>query len=159
MERTSPLTRKPWPQAAQRCMWTWPSCLPVTLRATMSRFSRLKRVEPPNLKKLTLPSSRVKREIVRILTETNYIRSYVEVPAFPQNQLVVRLRFTPQHKSVITGIDRISRSGLRRYGSAADILTEGRKLGVTIVSTSRGIMTDMEAGQQGIGGELLCRVW
>jgi small subunit ribosomal protein S8 len=122
-------------------------------------LTRIRNAAHAGHKKLTLPSSRIKREIVRILTETNYLRSYVEVPAFPQNQLVVRLRFTPQHQSVITGIDRISRSGLRRYGSAADILAEGRKLGVTIVSTSRGIMTDMEAGQQGIGGEILCRVW
>jgi small subunit ribosomal protein S8 len=122
-------------------------------------LTRIRNAAHAGHKKLTLPSSRIKREVARILTETNYLRSYAEVQAFPQNQLVVRLRYTPQHQSLITGLELVSRSGLRRYGSAADILAMGRKLGVTVVSTSRGVMTDKEAGEKGIGGEILCRVW
>jgi len=122
-------------------------------------LTRIRNAAHAGHKKLAMPSSRINREIARILTETNYLRSYAEVEAFPQNQLVLRLRFTPQHKSVITGLERVSRSGLRRYGSAADIQAMGRKLGVTVVSTSRGVMTDKEAGEKGIGGEILCRVW
>jgi len=122
-------------------------------------LTRIRNAAHAGHKKLTLPSSRIKREVVRILCETNYLRSYAEVPASPQNQLVVRLRYTPQHQSVITGLERVSKSGLRRYVSAADVYAMGRELGGTIVSTSRGVMTDREAGEQGIGGEILCRVW
>jgi small subunit ribosomal protein S8 len=122
-------------------------------------LTRIRNAARAGHKKLAVPSSRMKREIARLLAENNYLRSYAEVPASPQNRLVIRLRYTPQHDSVITGLERVSRPGLRRYGSAEDVRAMQRKLGLTIVSTSRGIMTGREAAEQGIGGEILCRVW
>jgi small subunit ribosomal protein S8 len=122
-------------------------------------LTRIRNAARAGHKKLALPSSRMKREIARLLAENNYLRSYAEVAASPQNRLVIRLRYTPQHDSVITGLERVSRPGLRRYGSAEDVRAMQRKLGITIVSTSRGIMTGREAAEQGIGGEILCRVW
>jgi small subunit ribosomal protein S8 len=122
-------------------------------------LTRIRNAARAGHKKLSLPSSRLKRDVARLLCENSYLRSYAEVPATPQNQLVIRLRYTPQHESVIGGLERVSRPGLRRYGSAIDVRAMGRKLGLTIVSTSRGIMTHKEAAEQGIGGEILCRVW
>ncbi len=122
-------------------------------------LTRIRNASRAGHKRVSLPSSRLRREVVRVLHENYYLRGFVEVPAVPQNQLVIRLRYTPQHESVITGLKRVSRPGLRRYGNAKDVHGIGRQLGVTVVSTSRGVMTDKEAAQQGIGGELLCRVW
>jgi len=110
-------------------------------------------------KRVEVPASSLKREIVRVLHENHYIRGFTEVPDVVQNKLVIRLRYTPQKESVITGLQRVSRPGLRRYGNAVDVKAVGRQLGLTIVSTSHGVMTDQEASQRGIGGELLCRVW
>jgi small subunit ribosomal protein S8 len=110
-------------------------------------------------KRVEVPASSLKREVVRVLHENHYIRGFTEVPDAVQNKLIIRLRYTPQKESVITGLQRVSRPGLRRYGNAVDMKTVGRQLGVTIVSTSHGVMTDQEATQRGIGGEMLCRVW
>jgi small subunit ribosomal protein S8 len=110
-------------------------------------------------KRVEVPASTLKREVVRVLHENHYIRGFAEVAQPVQNKLVIRLRYTPQKESVITGLERVSRPGLRRYGNAVDVKGLGRQLGMTIVSTSHGVMTDQEATQRGVGGELLCRVW
>lgn len=122
-------------------------------------LTRLRNAAGAGHKRVTVPATRMRREIARILQENNYVKGYAEIPGVPQGQLVVRLRFTPQHESVITGLERVSRPGLRRYGTAQELAAVSRQLGVTIVSTSRGVMTGRDASEQGIGGELLCRVW
>jgi small subunit ribosomal protein S8 len=122
-------------------------------------LTRVRNAAAAGHKRVTVPTTRMRREIARILHENNYVKGFAEIPGVPQGQLVVRLRFTPQHESVISGLERVSRPGLRRFGNAQDLNKISRQLGVTIVSTSRGIMTDREAGEQGIGGELLCRIW
>ncbi|MEW5875715.1 MAG: 30S ribosomal protein S8 [Candidatus Zixiibacteriota bacterium] len=122
-------------------------------------LTRIRNAASAGHKRVTVPATRMRREIARILHESNYVKGYAEIPGVPQGQLVVRLKFTPQHESVISGLERVSRPGLRRFGNAQDLARISRQLGVTIVSTSRGVMTDREAGEQGIGGELICRVW
>ncbi len=110
-------------------------------------------------KRVTVPSTRMRKEIARVLAENHYIRGFAEVQASPQNQLVIRLRYTPQQEPVITNIQRESRPGLRKYRDATGVRDLGRRLGTTVMSTSRGVMTDREAKELGIGGELLFRVW
>lgn len=122
-------------------------------------LARIRNAAGAGHKRVEIPSSRIKREIVRVLYENHYVRGYSEIPDDKQNKLVVRLRYTPQRESVITGLARVSRPGLRRYGDADDVKVVGRRLGVTILSTSRGIMTDQDAAKKRIGGEFLCRVW
>lgn len=122
-------------------------------------LARIRNAAGAGHKRVEVPASRLKTEIVRVLHENHYIRGFTEVQQPTQNKLVIRLRYTPQKESVITGLQRVSRPGLRRYGNAMDVKAVGRKLGVTIVSTSYGVMTDQEAAQRGIGGELLCRIW
>jgi len=110
-------------------------------------------------KRFTVPSTSVRKEIARVLLENNFIRAYAEVPASPQPKLFIHLRYTPAQESLITSIDRISRPGLRRYMGREELRLSQRDMGILIVSTSRGIMSDADAVAQGIGGETLCRIW
>ncbi|MCH9020402.1 MAG: 30S ribosomal protein S8, partial [Proteobacteria bacterium] len=82
-----------------------------------------------------------------------------EQPQSPQDQLLIRLRDTPTQGPVLTGLRRLSKPGLRRYATRDEIKTHNRRMGLTIVSTSRGVMSGEQAVSQGIGGELLCEVW
>lgn len=122
-------------------------------------LTRIRNAMRAGHKRVTVPSSRMRKEIARVLAENHYIRGYAEVQASPQNQLVIRLRYTPQQEPVITGLERESRPGLRKYRDAKTVSELGRRLGTTVISTSRGVMTDSEAKELGVGGELLFRVW
>ena len=107
-----------------------------------------------------VPASRLKRDLARILIEEQYIRDMVEVEDPRQGVLRLYLRYNRNDEPVISGLDRISKPGLRRY-IAADlaIRTGRRKMGITIISTSSGVMTHRDAHRKGVGGELICRVW
>jgi small subunit ribosomal protein S8 len=89
----------------------------------------------------------------------NYIRTVEFVEDGKQGILVVRLKYTPDSMSVITGIERISKPGLRIYYDKNKLSAGSRKIGTVILSTSRGLMTDKEALEAGVGGEVLFRVW
>lgn len=107
-----------------------------------------------------IPASGIKREIARILSEENYVNSVQEYDDGKQGVIRVFLRYNKDDLSVISGIDRISRPGLRRYIKSYETpYTEKRKHGLTILSTSTGVMTNSQAARRRVGGELLCRVW
>lgn len=107
-----------------------------------------------------VPRSRLKRDIANILKKERYVHDVVEFEDNKQGILRIFLRYNKDDKSVISGIDRISRPGLRRYVNSKEAPYTGRrKMGITIISTSSGVMTNKMAGQRKIGGELLCRVW
>jgi small subunit ribosomal protein S8 len=107
-----------------------------------------------------IPASKLKREIARILVEKKYIKHVEEFEDGKQGIIRVFLRYNKDDKSVISGIDRLSRPGLRKYVNSTEAPYMGRrKLGMTIISTSSGVMTNIEAGRKRIGGELICRVW
>ena len=110
-------------------------------------------------KRLTVPASTLKREIVRVLHENYYIRGFAEQPAEPRPLLHIRLQYTPAQEPVFHGLRRVSRPGLRRYVDSAQVKAFNRKMGMVIVSTSRGVMSGEQAAAEGIGGELLCHVW
>ena len=122
-------------------------------------LTRIRNASRAGHKKVSIPSSRLKREVVRVLQENHYVRGFVELPNDRQNELVVRLRYTPEQEPVISGIRRISRPGLRQYAAKERIRARSRQLGVTVVSTSHGVMTSQQALQAGLGGELICHVW
>lgn len=122
-------------------------------------LTRIRNASGAGHKRLTVPASRMKREITRILQEHHYIKGFTEQPDPRQSQLVIRLRYTPDQEPVITGLQRLSKPGLRRYADKDQLKIINRQLGVTVVSTSRGIMTAKQALELGIGGELLCHVW
>jgi len=106
-----------------------------------------------------IPYSRLKRELARILKEEGYIKDYSEKGAGAQARLVIELKYGPDGRSAITGLRRMSRPGRRIYRKRAEIPRVLDGLGVAILSTSRGILTDHEARRMGVGGEVLCFVY
>lgn len=110
-------------------------------------------------KRVDIPASKMKRDLARILEENHFINKTVEIKDNKQGILRVYLRYTRKDEPVIRGIKRVSRPGLRRYVDKDKLLRMRSQMGMTIVSTSRGLMTDEEARQEGIGGETVCYVW
>jgi small subunit ribosomal protein S8 len=109
--------------------------------------------------RLDLPSSKMKIEIARILKDEGYLANYKVVEEKGRKTLRVFLRYTPDRRSVITDLKRISKPGSRRYVGKFDIRPVVGGMGLSILSTPRGLMTGSAARKEGIGGELLCEVW
>ena len=111
---------------------------------------------------VTLPSSKLKREVARILKEEGYIEAY-EVHAAaegrPGEELTVVLKYTPERRPVISGLERVSRPGQRTYVDHSHIPRIQGGMGTAIISTSRGVMTGHDARREGVGGEVVARVW
>jgi small subunit ribosomal protein S8 len=106
-----------------------------------------------------MPASNFKAELARILQEQGYIESYDVETARVGRTLRVRLKYTDDRRPVITGLERLSKPGRRRYVGATDVPRIHGGMGTAIVSTSRGVMTGHDARREGIGGELVARVW
>ncbi|MGI6036237.1 MAG: 30S ribosomal protein S8 [Limnochordia bacterium] len=106
-----------------------------------------------------IPASRLKTEMARILKEEGYIRDYKIIEDQKQNIIRVFLKYGPNRQRTITGLKRISKPGLRVYANKDEVPKVMRGLGVAIMSTSQGVMTDREAREKGVGGEVLCYVW
>lgn len=109
-----------------------------------------------------IPSSRLKREMTRILAEQGYIEAWETsdpAPGSPRPTLRIQLKYTDQRKPVLAGIERASRPGQRYYVPATGIPKVLGGMGTTIISTSQGVMTGHEARRRGIGGEVVAKVW
>lgn len=106
-----------------------------------------------------MPSSKLKVELARILREQGYIEGYDVEPAEPGQKLIVRLKYTANRTSVISGLKRISRPGQRTYVDSRHIPKVLGGMGTTILTTSQGVMTGHEARNRGIGGEVVAEVW
>lgn len=106
------------------------------------------------------PASKIKIEIARILMDQGYIASYKHDAEGPQGVVKVALKYDKATKTpVIRGIDRVSTPGLRKYFSKVDMPRVKYGLGIAIVTTSKGVMTDKEARQNNVGGEVICYVY
>jgi small subunit ribosomal protein S8 len=110
---------------------------------------------------VTAPASNLKREIARILKEQGYIEDYDVHPSreTPGDEITVTLKYTADRKPVITGLQRVSRPGQRTYVDQQHIPRIQGGMGTAIISTSRGLMSGHDARIQGIGGEVVARVW
>lgn len=106
-----------------------------------------------------IPASKLKTEISRILLREGFIRSVDVVGEAPKQVIKITLKYGPDRESVITGLQRISRPGLRKYVNADDVPRVLGGLGIALLTTSRGILTDREARKSRTGGELLCQIW
>jgi len=107
-----------------------------------------------------VPASNLKREIVRILKDNLYVKDFIELPDNKQGILRVYLRYSRGDVPVIKGLRRMSSPGLRRYLDADKVRSSTRYTqGIAIVSTSSGIMTNFQAAEKGIGGEIMLRCW
>jgi small subunit ribosomal protein S8 len=109
--------------------------------------------------KVDMPASRLKVEIARILKQEGYISNFKTNEEEGRNFLTVFLKYGPKGERVITNIERVSRPGCRVYVSKGDIPRVLGGLGISIVTTSHGVMTGQEARKQGFGGELLCNIY
>ncbi len=121
-------------------------------------LTRIRNAIKANQKKVEIPSSHLKREITRILKEKKYIIDYIEKPDNKSGILVILLKYNAG-KSVINGLKRISKPGLRVYKKADELPKVLGGLGIAIISTPKGIMTDQEARQEKVGGEIICHIW
>ena len=124
-------------------------------------LTRLRNAVMANHKVVEIPSSNLKKNMTKILFEKGYILNYKFMDdQGPQGTIKIALKYHPETKvSAIKGIDRASRPGLRKYSGADKLPRVLNGLGVAIVSTSRGVMTDKEARKENIGGEVLCYVY
>jgi small subunit ribosomal protein S8 len=109
--------------------------------------------------RVDIPSSKLKREVARVLAETRFIDNFAYIADDKQGMLRLFLRYDDSNVPLIKGLKRISKPGLRQYAAKGDIPRVLRGLGIAIISTSRGVMTDREARRAGVGGEVLCNVW
>ena len=108
---------------------------------------------------LEVPASKLKVELSRILAEQGYIASYDVEPTRVGEAIRIRLRYPEERQPVITGLERVSRPGRRRYVSGDDVPRVMGGMGTAILSTSAGVMTGHEARQKGVGGEVVAYVW
>jgi small subunit ribosomal protein S8 len=128
-------------------------------------LTRLRNAAAAQHHDVAIPSSKLKVELSRILKEQGYIDAYrVEPPGMggnvsPGDLLTVTLKYTEQRKPVISGMQRVSRPGQRTYVDHSHIPRIQGGMGTAIISTSKGVMTGHEARQQGVGGEVVARVW
>jgi small subunit ribosomal protein S8 len=109
--------------------------------------------------KVDIPSSRLKVEIARILKKEGFVKGYKVIDQDIQDVLRVYLKYGSGNERVLRGITRTSKPGLRVYARSRKIPRVLSGMGIAIISTSKGIMTDREARNQGVGGEVLCHVW
>ena len=106
-----------------------------------------------------IPASNMKKAIARILLEEGYIKSYTVVEDGKQGIIKVNLKYGEGKTPVIKGLRRVSKPGLRIYSSAEELPKVMKGLGVAIISTSKGIVTDAQARRDGVGGEVLAYIW
>lgn len=106
-----------------------------------------------------VPASNMKKQIAQILVDEGYIKSFRVIDDDKQGVIRITLKYTENKSQVITGLRRVSKPGLRIYSNSKDMPKVMKGLGIAIVSTSKGIMTDREARKNNIGGEVLAFVW
>ena len=122
-------------------------------------LTRIRNANQMRNKEVEIPASKIKVEIARILKEEGFIVDYKTKKNNVQDVLVLSLKYGENKERVITGLKRISKPGLRAYVKADEVPKVLNGLGIAIISTSRGVMTDKNARQQSLGGEVLAYVW
>ena len=106
-----------------------------------------------------VPTSRMKMAIARILKKERFIADYEVMRSKPQRAIRIHLRYDDKNEPILSGLERVSKPGLRVYVGRDEIARVHGGLGIAILSTSQGVMTGQQAWSKGIGGELLCHVW
>lgn len=123
-------------------------------------LTRIRNAQMANHRIVEIPASNLKKRMTEILYEKGYILKYKFEDDNKQGLIKIALKYDPNTKQpAITSMERISRPGLRQYAKPADFKRVMNGLGIAIVSTSKGVMTDKEAKSQNVGGEILCHVY
>ncbi len=122
-------------------------------------LTRIRNASSVGHKVVEIPGSNIKREMTKILFDKGYILNYKFVDDNKQGVIKIALKYNPQTKEpAITNLTRVSKSGLRKYAGAAELPRVLNGLGIAIISTSKGLITDKEARTENVGGEILCYV-
>ena len=122
-------------------------------------LTRIRNANQMRYEEVKVPASNIKKEIARILKEEGFIKDYKIDSEDAQGTIILTLKYTDKKERVITGLKRISKPGLRVYAKKEEIPKVLNGLGIAIISTSKGIMTDKEARKENIGGEVLAYIW
>ncbi len=121
-------------------------------------LTRIRNAQRAKHKRVDIPASNLKRAITKILAEQKYIGGFTEIRDKAQNVLRLTLKY-PEGRPALTGLERVSTPGLRVYVPSSDIPRVLNGLGIAVISTSRGVLTDKQARALKVGGEVLCRIW
>ena len=122
-------------------------------------LTRIRNANQMRYKEVEVPASKIKIEVARILKEEGFISDYKVKKNDVQSIIVLNLKYGEKKERVITGLKRISKPGLRVYAKASELPRVLNGLGIAIVSTSHGVMTDKDARNQSLGGEVMAYIW
>ncbi|MCC9607503.1 30S ribosomal protein S8 [Blastopirellula sp. JC732] len=122
----------------------------------LTRIRNAVRVEHPHVE---MPASKVKQGVADVLKREGYIWDWEVIEAEPANQIRLELKYGPNGERVIQSIRRVSKPGRRIYSKGRDLAPVLDGLGISVISTSQGVISDREARQKNVGGEVLCEVW
>ena len=122
-------------------------------------LTRLRNAQQAGHRRVDIPASKVKRAMTKILVDKGYIQRFIDIEDGKQGVLRLFLKYDTYGKPVIREMKRISKPGLRKYSNADSIPKSYNGLGIVIVSTSKGVMTDKEVNKLNVGGEVLCSVY
>lgn len=122
-------------------------------------LTRIRNANSMRYTEVKVPASKLKLELAKILKEEGFIKDYKVLEETAQGMILITLKYGEKKERVISGLKRISKPGLRVYAKASEVPKVLNGLGIAIISTSNGIMTDKEARKQGLGGEVLAYIW
>lgn len=122
-------------------------------------LTRIRNANSAKHETVDIPASNIKKDIAEILNEEGYIKGYQIIDDGKQGIIKIRLKYTANKEKVLSGLKRISKPGLRVYAPSDELPKVLRGLGVAIVSTSKGVMTDKKARELKVGGEVLAFIW
>ena len=122
-------------------------------------LTRIRNANSAKHETVDIPASNMKKSIAEILNDEGYIKSYQIIEDGKQDVIRIVLKYGSNKEKVISGLKRVSKPGLRIYAGAEELPRVLKGLGIAIISTSKGVMTDKEARKQNIGGEVLAFVW
>ncbi len=131
----------------------------VTTDPIADLLTRIRNANRANHDQVEIPASRLKQEICRILLDEGYIKTYSVHHVGIHDVIRIQLKYGTRKEKAITQLQRISKPGLRIYRPKNEIPRVLNNLGIAIISTSQGVMSDREARRRGVGGEILCYVW
>ena len=122
-------------------------------------LTRIRNANTSKFKTVDIPASNMKKSIAKILLDEGYVKAVEEIENETQGIIRITLKYDEKGKRVIAGLKRISKPGLRIYAAKDELPQVLNGLGIAIISTSQGLMTDKDARQKGIGGEVLAYIW
>jgi small subunit ribosomal protein S8 len=122
-------------------------------------LTRIRNAVKAKMNSVDIPASKLKTELARVMKDEGYIKNYKFIQDHKQGTLRVYLKYGPGHEATIYGLERVSKPSRRIYVKSREIKPVFNGMGVAILSTSKGIMTDRKARQENVGGEILCNIW